>query len=105
MSGGIVMWPLLILSIISLACIFERFIFWINLNKQNNLLINYNLENFEDKKLLSGLDYGLFGYFSTANLRYEFECGHIRRICYSTFSAQSPYIMSIANEYQWYFVC
>tara|TARA_Y200000002_G_scaffold366908_1_gene358368 strand:- start:4387 stop:6948 length:2562 start_codon:yes stop_codon:yes gene_type:complete len=34
-------------------------------------------ENFEDKKLLSGLDYGLFGYFSTANLRYEFECGHI----------------------------
>ena len=50
MSGGIVMWPLLILSIISLACIFERFIFWINLNKQNNLLINYILENFEDKK-------------------------------------------------------
>ena len=44
------MWPLLFLSIISLACIFERFIFWINLNKQNNLLINYILENFEDKK-------------------------------------------------------
>jgi len=44
------MWPLLVLSIISLACIFERFLFWINLNKQNNLLINYILENFEDKK-------------------------------------------------------
>ena len=44
------MWPLLVLSIISLACIFERFIFWINLNKQNNLLINYILENYEDKK-------------------------------------------------------
>ena len=44
------MWPLLFLSIISLACIFERFVFWINLNKQNNLLINYILENFEDKK-------------------------------------------------------
>jgi len=44
------MWPLLVLSIISLACIFERFIFWINLNKQNNLLVNYILENFEDKK-------------------------------------------------------
>ena len=50
MSGGIVMWPLLVLSIISLACIFERFIFWINLNKQNNLLKNYILKNFEDKK-------------------------------------------------------
>ena len=44
------MWPLLFLSIISLACIFERFVFWINLNKQNNILINYILENYEDKK-------------------------------------------------------
>ena len=44
------MWPLLFLSIISLACIFERFVFWINLNKQNNVLINYILENYEDKK-------------------------------------------------------
>ena len=44
------MWPLLVLSIISLACIFERFLFWINLNKQNNLLKNYILKNFEDKK-------------------------------------------------------
>ena len=44
------MWPLLFLSIISLACIFERFVFWINLNKQNNVLIDYILENYEDKK-------------------------------------------------------
>ena len=44
------MWPLLFLSIISLACIFERIVFWINLNKQNNVLINYILENYEDKK-------------------------------------------------------
>jgi len=44
------MWPLLFLSIISLACIFERFVFWINLNKQKNELINYILENYEDKK-------------------------------------------------------
>ena len=44
------MWPLLFLSIISLACIFERFVFWINLNKQKNVLINYIFENYEDKK-------------------------------------------------------
>ncbi len=44
------MWPLLILSIITLACIFERLIFWINLRNENHPLINYILENYEDKK-------------------------------------------------------
>ena len=44
------MWPLLILSIITLACIFERLIFWINLRHENHPLINYILENYEDEK-------------------------------------------------------
>ena len=44
------MWPLLVLSIISLACIFERILFWINLKKENNILVNYILENYEDEK-------------------------------------------------------
>ena len=44
------MWPLLILSIITLACIFERLIFWINLRNENHPLINYILENYEDEK-------------------------------------------------------
>ncbi len=44
------MWPLLILSIITLACIFERLIFWINLRQKNHPLKNYILENFEDEK-------------------------------------------------------
>tara|TARA_B100000886_G_scaffold294642_1_gene221176 strand:+ start:328 stop:945 length:618 start_codon:yes stop_codon:yes gene_type:complete len=49
-SGGIVMWPLLVLSIITLACIFERLLFWINLKKENNKVKNYILENYEDEK-------------------------------------------------------
>ena len=35
-SGGIVMWPLLLISIISLACIFERFAYWKEVIKNND---------------------------------------------------------------------
>ncbi len=45
------MWPLLFISIISLACIFERLLFWLNLKKENNILKNYILENYEDEKI------------------------------------------------------
>ena len=44
------MWPLLFLSIISLSCIFERLLFWLNLKKENNLLQNYILENYENER-------------------------------------------------------
>ena len=44
------MWPLLVLSIISLACIFERILFWLNIKKENNILVNYILDNYEDQK-------------------------------------------------------
>ena len=49
-SGGLVMWPLLFLSIISLACIIERVLFWLNLKKENNPLKNYILENYKDER-------------------------------------------------------
>ena len=45
------MWPLLVISIISLACILERLLFWLNLKKENNILKNYILENYEDEKI------------------------------------------------------
>ncbi len=35
-SGGVVMWPLLLLSILSLSFIFERFFYWNNLANINN---------------------------------------------------------------------
>ena len=44
------MWPLLALSIISLACIFERILFWLNIKKENHILVNYILDNYEDEK-------------------------------------------------------
>ena len=38
-SGGIVMWPLLFISITSLACVFERFSYWrYSINKKDLLL-------------------------------------------------------------------
>ena len=42
------MLPLLVISIISLACIFQRLLFWLNLKKENNLLKSYILQNYED---------------------------------------------------------
>ena len=37
-------------------------------------------DNFEESKVKSGINYGLFGYFSTMERRFEFECGmiHVR---------------------------
>ena len=55
-AGGLVMWPLLFFSIISFACIIERFIFWkrvISSNRNNlNLIAEKfsNLENLQQSK-------------------------------------------------------
>ena len=55
-DGGLVMWPLLFFSIISFACIIERFIFWkrvVSLNRNNlNLIAEKfsNLENLQQSK-------------------------------------------------------
>ena len=55
-AGGFVMWPLLFFSIISFACIIERFIFWkrvISSNRNNlNLIAEKfsNLENLQQSK-------------------------------------------------------
>ncbi len=42
------MWPLLFLSIITLACIIERIIFWAKLSKKNNRISNLILESYEN---------------------------------------------------------
>ena len=42
------MWPLLFLSIITLACIIERIIFWTKLSKKNNRISNLILESYEN---------------------------------------------------------
>ena len=56
-AGGIVMWPLLISSIISMTCIFERFFYWRAINWHNRHTINkiiriYSEENSNFKDFL-----------------------------------------------------
>ena len=46
-SGGLVMWPLLFLSIITLACIIDRIIFWKKLSKKNKKISKLILEEYE----------------------------------------------------------
>lgn len=36
-DGGVVMWPLLVLSILSLAMILERALFWFRLSRQQKI--------------------------------------------------------------------
>ena len=47
-SGGVVMVPLLFLSIITSACILDRIIFWKNLNKKNRRISEFLLENYKN---------------------------------------------------------
>ena len=42
------MWPLLFLSIITLACIIDRIIYWIKLNNKNKRISKLILEKYED---------------------------------------------------------
>ena len=45
-SGGIVMWPLLLISITSLACIFERFAYWNEAIEKNDTQLIYAVEKY-----------------------------------------------------------
>ena len=53
-SGGIVMWPLLLISIISLACILERFAYWKDVIKKND---NKLLMTVEKYSTMTSVDY------------------------------------------------
>ena len=45
-SGGFVMWPLLICSITSLSCIFERFYYWRIIDWHNRNTLEIIIEKF-----------------------------------------------------------
>ena len=45
-SGGIVMWPLLLISITSLACIFERIAYWKDVIKKNESELMITVEKY-----------------------------------------------------------
>ena len=48
MSGGVVMWPLLFISIITLACIIDRIIYWTKLSHNNKRISKLILEKYVD---------------------------------------------------------
>mgnify|MGYP001209660532 CR=1 FL=1 len=45
-SGGIVMWPLLFISITSLACVFERFAYWNEAIVKNDQKLIFTIEKY-----------------------------------------------------------
>ena len=45
-SGGIIMWPLLLISITSLACIFERIAYWKDVIKKNDSKLMITVEKY-----------------------------------------------------------
>ena len=53
-SGGIVMWPLLFISITSLACIFERFTYWNEAFVNNGKKLILTVEKYSS---ISSVDY------------------------------------------------
>ncbi len=57
LSVGVVLWPLLFISIITLACVLVRILFWFNLVNKNHkisklILENYSFNNDEFRKFL-----------------------------------------------------
>ena len=53
-SGGIVMWPLLLISITSLACIFERIAYWKDVIKKNDSKLMITVEKYSN---ISSVDF------------------------------------------------
>ena len=53
-SGGIVMWPLLLISITSLACIFERIAYWKDVIKKNDSKLMITVEKYST---ISSMDF------------------------------------------------
>ena len=49
------MWPLLLFSILSVACIIERFIFWNNINNCEIISNDFQLIQFTDLSYLKSL--------------------------------------------------
>ena len=47
-SGGIIMWPLLLISITSLACIFERIAYWKDVIKKNDSKLMITVEKYSN---------------------------------------------------------
>jgi len=55
-AGGIVMWPLLAFSLLGVALIIERIIFWIRINNRQNKVVREVLQLYQLDNVVSALD-------------------------------------------------
>ncbi|MEA5628005.1 MotA/TolQ/ExbB proton channel family protein [Nostoc sp. UHCC 0251] len=55
-AGGIVMWPLLAFSLLGVALIIERIIFWVKINKRQNKVVREVLQLYRLDNIVSALD-------------------------------------------------
>lgn len=55
-AGGIVMWPLLAFSLLGVALIIERIIFWVRINNRQNKIVREVLQLYRLDNLVSALD-------------------------------------------------
>ncbi|MBE9106991.1 MotA/TolQ/ExbB proton channel family protein [Nostoc cf. edaphicum LEGE 07299] len=55
-AGGIVMWPLLAFSLLGVALIIERIIFWVKINNRQNKVVREVLQFYRLDNVVSALD-------------------------------------------------
>lgn len=55
-AGGIVMWPLLAFSLLGVALIIERIVFWVRINNRQNKIVREVLQLYRLDNVVSALD-------------------------------------------------
>ena len=55
-SGGVVMWPLLFFSVLGVALIIERIIFWIKISNRQNRIVQNVLKAYRQGNVVAALD-------------------------------------------------
>jgi biopolymer transport protein ExbB len=55
-AGGVVMWPLLGFSVLAIALIIERIVFWVRINKRQNRVVKDVLNLYRHENVVGALD-------------------------------------------------
>jgi len=55
-AGGVVMWPLLGFSVLAIALIIERVVFWMRINKRQNRVVKEVLNQYRHQNVVGALD-------------------------------------------------
>ena len=55
-AGGVVMWPLLVFSVLAIALIIERLVFWFRINKRQHRVVRDVLNTYRINNVVGALD-------------------------------------------------